>query len=285
MRVLREAASPLLFVLALAASLPEAAGPMEGALQAVDVRADALARDRSSSNLVGDERRWLSAISLCQDDPILGTWSERVFTTSEGRKYVPLAIERAQIMALRNSSRHVARATFWQALAARRNLEHSFGRRVGVHDLIVAHRLGVDDASSLLQLAERSPDGNAAEHLPRMALKEPDLFFAKGRSLSARGVVYRIAGQPSGHDWRTTLDVTSPSSMAGTLAMAAQAWSAFREMARLAVEGPPPWQTTVAQIAPSAVTTHQRRTTSVMIEKSVSFCCDDPDRTSRSESH
>ena len=120
------------------------------------------------------ESSWLRA--LRQALPAAeGQYSGRIFKTSGGRYYVPVASERRQILESRANGALAARAA--EAFAA----DNAAQLRVALHrpatagDLYIAHVIGPEAAIALIRLADAKPNDLAAKQVPGLAQSAPEL--------------------------------------------------------------------------------------------------------------
>lgn len=139
-----------------------------------------------------DEQRWLATFRRHGAEIGRSTLSARVFVTGSGRYYVPVATERAQVMALRDD---IVIAGQLVHIAARRDAEamtDRLGRPPTTAELLTAHLLGTDDAVTLLRLATAAPNTVLSSEMPTRALELPELFFAGARPRRAIEVITEI---------------------------------------------------------------------------------------------
>lgn len=125
---------------------------------------------------------FLDALSGLEGDRRFKRYATRVFKTSSGYAYVPVAAERREILALRGDpvvTRHVAES---YARANRVRLERSLGRPPSLCELYLAHRLGAGMAIEFTSRLAAAPRAKAVIALPEIDDAAPDLVFAGERA-------------------------------------------------------------------------------------------------------
>ncbi len=143
------------------------------------------------------ESNWLRAL---REDLPAGeaqvNYSARIFKTSGGRYYVPVAAERRQILAARANAMLAGRAA--EAFAA----DNAARMRVALHrpanagELYIAHLFGPEAAIDFIQLADARPNELAAKQVPGLAQSAPELA-ADGAQMTL-GQLYRRLTEPMG---------------------------------------------------------------------------------------
>lgn len=125
---------------------------------------------------------FLDALSGLKSDLRFKRYATRVFKTSSGIAYVPVAAERREMLALRRDpvvSRHVA-ADYARANAVR--LQQVLGRPPSLSELYLAHRLGTGLAIEFTLRLAATPRATAVVALPEIDDAVPDLAFAGDRA-------------------------------------------------------------------------------------------------------
>jgi hypothetical protein len=128
------------------------------------------------------EKRWLAALKasgVAPDD------ARRIFTTSAGASYVPVAAERRRILALRHDIAVAGQVAYLQARANALALRPLIGRTPTIAELHAAHLLGAAGAARLVQGAAGSPSGPATAILQEVAGECPELLAHGGHALTA----------------------------------------------------------------------------------------------------
>lgn len=151
---------------------------------------------------------WLEALAGLRSDERFARYSRRIFHTSAGEAYVPVAAERREILALKADpviARHVAEH---YAAANAKALAETLKRPVRIGDLYLAHRVGVRQATAFRQRLAISPDAIAATGVPEVAEAMSDLAFSgdRGRTFRevARAIDTSFQGQGTGSGSRSS---------------------------------------------------------------------------------
>lgn len=119
------------------------------------------------------EATWLSAVKSGFGGSAVESHRSRIFITSNGRLYLPVAAERSAILGARQDEM-VARAVALDL--ARYNfsqLRSSLGRAAGVKDLYAAHLAGLDVAVRLARLNASNPRAVVADAFPELTSTLP----------------------------------------------------------------------------------------------------------------
>lgn len=139
------------------------------------------------------DTRWFDSIRRHGATAGVGDLAARVFATSSGRVYVPVAKERAEILALRRDPMTVFRVTLAATCANAQTWARATGRAATAPDLALAHVAGIDDALRMARAPERDRNGAASELLPTTALEQPGLFFEGTKPRSVDDVMLTLA--------------------------------------------------------------------------------------------
>ena len=115
-----------------------------------------------------------------------------LISLSSGRAIVTEPALRPHILRLRYNPGLSARLAGELAAENRRALGQTLGRPVSDGEIYVAHFLGVEAASRLLQAARWTPSVNASTLLPKAAAANPAVFLRNGRPLTAAQLVERL---------------------------------------------------------------------------------------------
>ena len=163
--------SALLFVLSIVAAEPRSNTPMPWPQM---VPSPAASAQRAEGPFRFSEQVWLEAIKSTVTDDALNAMAGRIFMTSNGRYYVPVAAERQAILGQRNDP--VVAATVVEAFA-RRNaqiLKGALHHDPSAGDLYAAHLLGSALAIRLIEVAQATPEALALKVLPEVATAIPN---------------------------------------------------------------------------------------------------------------
>jgi hypothetical protein len=137
------------------------------------------------------ESSWLRA--LREDLPAgEGRYSGRIFKTSGGRYYVPVAAERRQILEARANVALAGGAA--EAFAT----DNAARMRVALHraatggDLYIAHVFGPEAAIAFIQLADARPNELATKQVSGLAQSAPELIATDGSPLTLAQLYKRL---------------------------------------------------------------------------------------------
>ena len=127
--------------------------------------ADAVA----ASPLLPDEA-WLRAVKAASPhSDVLARYGGRIFVTSSGRDYVPVAGERAEILALQKTRAIATRVLAAATVEFKAELARATGREPTRAALLIAHLYGTSSAISYLRALEGSPQRPAIAAVPQLA--------------------------------------------------------------------------------------------------------------------
>ena len=132
---------------------------------------------------------FFDALSNLKGDRRFAHYASRVFKTSSGEAYVPVAREAKEMLALRRNSvvaRYVAES---YARANSIAISQAMGRPATVADLLLAHRFGLRFAIDLRRAEVQSPDTLVAVAVPGLNDVEPDAVFAGDHALRISDVM------------------------------------------------------------------------------------------------
>ena len=129
-------------------SVPELVEPIEGPLRFT-------------------ERGWMRALyeNQAQADGL----GARIFVTSGGRYYVPVASDRRRILETRQNAEIASRVTSAAAVRHVSRIRSALKRAPAAADLYVAHVFGSETAISLIREVGRAPDAPLKESFPVLA--------------------------------------------------------------------------------------------------------------------
>lgn len=188
-------------VMALAVQLAIAAAPspatrdarsLPGPLPPSAEVAARVALRAPSQTLPADAQWWLRLIKRHGADAGLKLHADRVFSTSSGLHYVPLADERAAILALARDERTIAKVMAVAAADLSPRLAAAIGRAPMVDDLAVALVLGIDATVRMIAVARSTPAVAVAEGLPDLAVAYPEHAFSSTRARTATEMIAAV---------------------------------------------------------------------------------------------
>jgi hypothetical protein len=183
-----------MLVLSLAASTADT--EVNGARMAATSANVTTTTVRSTQRLQGpyrfSEDVWLRALKDATGANGLNALSRRIFRTSSGRLYVPVAAERRQILKARFDRAMAGRIAHAFAERNARLMRPAIGRKVSAGDLYIAHLLGPEGAAKLIKLASENPRAIAVKHAPRLARSLPQAFHLHSAPLTLADVYARL---------------------------------------------------------------------------------------------
>lgn len=136
---------------------------------------------------------WLEAMSSLAADARFARYSRRIFHTSSGEAYVPVAGERREIAALKRDAVIARHAAEHYAAANAAALARALGRRADASDLYLAHVGGVRMAITFRRHLDTTPDVIAAAAMPELAEAVPALLFRADRGATVAEIAAAIA--------------------------------------------------------------------------------------------
>jgi hypothetical protein len=145
------------------------------------------------------EQTWLGMIKREGGKLGLQNQAEAIQQDRSGRFSVPDADARRHILNLRSDPELSARVAGVFTQRNREQLREQIGREPNGGELYMAHFLGAQGASELIQRASASPEGSAARSFPDAASANRSIFFdGKGRARTHREVYARLAAMHTG---------------------------------------------------------------------------------------
>ncbi|MGQ0672163.1 MAG: hypothetical protein ACT4N2_04690 [Hyphomicrobium sp.] len=138
------------------------------------------------------EQTWLAALESGAGGEPLAAEASRIFRTSGGRYYVPVASERQRILELRKDADIAALVAFGQARRHAETLRAALKRSPTASDLYLAHVLGADRSIALISSAASDQDRLVSDVLPGLADDWPELRPTGGRAASVGALVARL---------------------------------------------------------------------------------------------
>ena len=140
------------------------------------------------------DEAWLRLVQLHGGEAGLGALAGRTFRTSSGRIYVPVEQDRIAILALKRDPAIGTRIATAAARADSGRLERVLARRISLGELYMAHCVGADAATAILQAAAYQPGKPASEVAPTTALEYPEAFFQGTNARTVEQVAAFYAG-------------------------------------------------------------------------------------------
>jgi hypothetical protein len=160
------------------------------------------------------DQTWLGTIKESGAALGYGRYAQAISRNEAGRFVVADPAMRREIMALKQdpTANAVMAGAFTKSNAA--YLKERLGREATDGELYIAHFMGAGGAARLIEQAETSPDGKAADAFPLAARANRSIFFDKsGRARNFAEVADRLAGR-----FQVARARTSPSDAAGAAA-------------------------------------------------------------------
>jgi hypothetical protein len=142
------------------------------------------------------DQTWLATLKNAGPAHGYGQYADAITQNADGRFEVADPNQRAAIMRLRNDPAVSATmaGAFTQTNAAQ--LATAIGRQPTEGELYIAHFLGAEGASKLINFAVSQPRANASELFPQAAAANPSIFLNKsGQSRSASEVYATLTGR------------------------------------------------------------------------------------------
>jgi hypothetical protein len=142
------------------------------------------------------DQTWLATMKQAGPALGLGRYADAISQNSEGHYEVPDPIQRAAIMRLRSdpTASAMMAGAFTRTNAAQ--LAGAIGRQPTEGELYIAHFLGSDGASKLINVAAAQPRANAAAMFPQAASANPSIFKSRsGQPRSASEVYAKLTGR------------------------------------------------------------------------------------------
>jgi hypothetical protein len=184
----------LILLLSLAASTAgaEATGARTAATSANLTTTTVRPTQRLQGPYRFSENVWLRALKDATGANGLNSLSRRIFSTSSGRLYVPVAAERRRILKARFDGAVAGRIARAFAESNARLMGPAIGRKVSAGDLYIAHLFGPEGAVKLIKLASENPRAVAVKHAPHLARSLPQAFYLLSAPLTLADVYGRL---------------------------------------------------------------------------------------------
>lgn len=181
--------SGLLFVLSLVTS-----NPSDVATAATGIAAPkaSVTLNLAKAPCRHSEQAWLAALKNGAGGSAFSTLAGRIFRTTGGRYYVPVAQDRAEILKLQGDSAVSCFIALSSAAANAAHLKADLGRDATLSDLYLAHVLGRDLAQRILIVTNKTPRVRLAKQFPNLDRKLPGLYRGKGKHMTLQGFSGRL---------------------------------------------------------------------------------------------
>jgi hypothetical protein len=136
------------------------------------------------------DQTWLATLKASGAAHGYGQYADAITQTADGRYDVADPTMRAAIMKLRSDP--AASATMAGAFTQNNSVQlaTAIGRMPTEGELYIAHFLGSDGASRLINVAARQPKVSAADMFPQAAAANPSIFMNKSGQARSAGEVY-----------------------------------------------------------------------------------------------
>lgn len=142
------------------------------------------------------EQTWLGTVKGAGPAAGLSQYANAISQNSDGRYEVADPSMRNAIMQLRSDPSASAMMAGALTRANADQLQSSIGRAPTEGELYIAHFLGADGASKLINVASAQPNANAASMFPQAASANPSIFYDRsGQARSAADVYSRLSGK------------------------------------------------------------------------------------------
>lgn len=218
---------------------------------------------------------WLEALRHGFGGVAAEPYKARIFSTSGGRVYVPVASDMAEIVAAKQNPSLARAVAIDMTRSNGAALKIGLGHSADIKDLYVAHILGLDAAMRLASLKAVTPGALLAETIPEM-IQTPHLgLMATGPKLTIAGFYARLPGAEidAALAARSSMvadgDATANMHISADASQPVERWAPLRGIiidredkpaawassaSRQLAEAEPPhdWETSVRPAAPSA---------------------------------
>jgi hypothetical protein len=142
------------------------------------------------------EQTWLGTVKGAGTAAGLGKYADAITQNSDGRYEVADPATRNAIMQLRSDPAASAQMAGAFTRANADHLQNAIGRQPTEGELYIAHFLGSDGASKLINVATTQPNASAANMFPQAAAANPSIFYDKtGQGRSAADVYAKLSGK------------------------------------------------------------------------------------------
>ncbi len=181
--------SGLLFVLSLVTTNPS---DVTTAATGLALPKSVTALNLRSAPCRHGEQAWFAALNAGAGGAAFSGLAGRIFKTSSGRFYVPVAQDRAQILDLQRDN---AVSCFIAMSSAARNaqlLKANLNRDATLSDLYIAHVFGVGQALRILRAVAVTPNKRMITMFPALDAIEPGLYAGRAKRMTLGGFVKRL---------------------------------------------------------------------------------------------
>lgn len=179
----------LMFVLSLAVSGPEGAN---AEISKAVLPESSATRQETANGCYFSRQAWLRTLKQGSGGAVFAGWPSRIFKTSAGRYYVPIASEKQDVMKLRRDPAMSCLVALSAAMENSAVLHQALGRAPALAELYIAHAFGSDIAISLLQAARATPNDPLADHFPNLDLMMPHVGALFLRKITIERFVDRL---------------------------------------------------------------------------------------------
>lgn len=145
------------------------------------------------------ESTWLKTVKDVGDKFGLDKYTPHIFTTRNGRHYVPNSKLRQEILQLRHNPEisAIMAGAFTQQNS--QFIAGKIGRTPSQGELYIAHFLGPSGASDLITLAQNNPNARADRHFPGAARANRSIFYSQGRPRSVKQLYNNLVKDHAKH--------------------------------------------------------------------------------------
>ncbi len=198
--------SGLLFVLSLVTTSPTDLATTATGLAAPK---SATALELKDAPCRHGKQAWFAALNQGAGGVAFSALAGRIFQTSGGRFYVPVAQYRDQILKLQHDNAISCFIALSSAANNAHRLKRDLGRDATLTDLYIAHVFGADHAVRVLKAVAQTPKKRMSRLFPALDTIEPGVYagrnkvmtvgrFAKRMQAAVQRQVYRASGKAQG---------------------------------------------------------------------------------------
>lgn len=159
-----------------------------------DVRAEA-STSSASGLFQFIEQTWLGVMHRRGAEHGYEDAASQISRDANGRYVVEDPVQRQRILDLRFDADASARMAGELAAENAAVIETRVGRPASTGELYAAHFLGAQGAASLIEAAERDPQGRADQLFPAAARANRPIFYEGGRARSTQEVLASLTGE------------------------------------------------------------------------------------------
>lgn len=171
----------LLFVLSLAT-----ANPSDVATAATGIAAPKASKtiNLNKAPCRHSEQAWYAALKGGAGGVAFSSLSERIFQTTGGRYYVPVAKDRRQLLQLQRDNAVSCFIALSSAATNAARLKVHLGRDATLSDLYAAHVFGSDRAIRILKARDATPKKRMADVFPTLDAVVPGLYAGRRQRMT-----------------------------------------------------------------------------------------------------